>query len=140
MGASGEIDFPDNIILFDGICNLCSASVQFIIRRDSRNVFRFASLQSTTGQRLLEQFSLEKSQLHSIILIKKGKLFQRSNAALEIAKELGGVWSIFYGFKMFPLFFRDAIYNWISRNRYKFFGKKNECWLPTPELKSRFID
>lgn len=140
MGTSGEIGSTGSIILFDDICNLCSASVQFIIKRDSHGVFRFASLQSDVGQQLLEKFSLDKKHFHSIVLIKNGKLFQRSDAALEIARSLGAGWPLLYGFKILPLFFRDATYNWISKNRYKFFGKKNECWIPTPELKSRFID
>jgi predicted DCC family thiol-disulfide oxidoreductase YuxK len=134
------IDTPTRIILFDGVCNLCSSAVQFIIQRDSKRVFNFASLQSSFGQRQLEKFNLDKNTLYSLILIQENKVYQRSDAALLIAKELRGGWSLFYAFIILPRFIRDTAYNSIARNRYRFFGKKNECWLPTAELCSRFID
>jgi predicted DCC family thiol-disulfide oxidoreductase YuxK len=128
------------IILFDGVCNLCSGSVQFIINRDPKAKFKFASLQSSYGQKQLEKNRLDKSSLHSIIVIKDGVMLQRSDAALEIAKQLSGLWPGLYIFKILPRFFRDGVYNWIAQNRYRWFGKKDACWLPSPELKSRFID
>ncbi len=128
------------IILFDGVCNLCSGSVQFILKRDPQAKFKFASLQSSFGQTQLEKNGLDKNNLHSIILLKDGKILQRSDAALEIAKQLNGLWPAFYVFKILPRFLRDGIYNWIATNRYTWFGKKDACWLPSPELKSRFID
>jgi predicted DCC family thiol-disulfide oxidoreductase YuxK len=128
------------IILFDGVCNLCSSSVQFIIERDPKHKFKFASLQSPFGQQQLLKWKLDPHHLHSIILIKENTFYQRSNAALEIAKNLKGLWPVIYGFKIIPTFLRDGIYDWIARNRYRWFGKKDACWLPTPEMKSRFIE
>jgi predicted DCC family thiol-disulfide oxidoreductase YuxK len=106
------------------VCNLCSGSVQFIIERDPKAKFRFASLQSLFGQEQLEKYKLDKNHLHSIILLKDEKFYQRSNAALEIAKELSGLWPVMYIFKILPLFIRDGIYNWIARNRYRWFGNR----------------
>lgn len=141
MGAPGAVNPEDTaIVLFDGLCNLCSGSVQFIIKRDPSGIFQFASLQSDFGQRKLEKFNIDKNLLHSIILIKGDQFFQRSDAALEVAKKLSGAWPIFYAFKILPQFFRDGIYNSIARNRYRFFGKKDACWIPTPTLKSRFLE
>lgn len=141
MGAPREV-IPDgkDIVLFDGVCNLCSASVQYIIKRDPRAKFQFASLQSPTGQELLKRYRLDQSVFHSIILIRGTKAIQQSDAALEIARSLTGGWPLFFGFKILPRFIRDAVYHWISKNRYRFFGKKDACWLPSAELKSRFID
>jgi predicted DCC family thiol-disulfide oxidoreductase YuxK len=141
MGSPGQVT-PLNscIVLFDGVCNLCAGSVQFIIKRDRNAIFQFASLQSDFGQQQLERFGIDKKLLHSIILINDNQLFQRSDAALEIARKLNGAWPVFYAFKIFPQFFRDSIYNWIARNRYRFFGKKDACWIPTPELKKRFLE
>jgi predicted DCC family thiol-disulfide oxidoreductase YuxK len=135
-----QIDKPPLIILFDGVCNLCSNAVQFIIERDPKRVFKFASFQSGYGQSQLEKFNLDKNSLYSIILLKEDKIYQRSDAALLIAKELQGGWSLLYAFIIFPRFIRDVVYNFIAKNRYRFFGKKDACWLPTPELRSRFID
>jgi predicted DCC family thiol-disulfide oxidoreductase YuxK len=141
MGAPGEVKPQDsNIVLFDGVCNLCSGSVQFIIKRDVKRIFKFASLQSSFGQQQLDKFELNKNLLHSIILLRGEQVFQRSDAALEIAKQLSGGWPVFYIFKILPRFLRDGIYNLISRNRYRLFGKKDACWIPTPELKERFLE
>jgi predicted DCC family thiol-disulfide oxidoreductase YuxK len=137
---SSVSDQFNNIVLFDGVCNLCSSSVQFIIKRDPKARFRFASLQSLTGQQLLEKFQLSTDALYSIILVRGNSFSERSDAALEIARQLTGLWPLFYVFKIVPRFLRDPIYNWISRNRYNWFGKKDACWLPTPELKERFVD
>lgn len=128
-----------SVILFDGLCNLCSSSVQFIIKRDSSAHFRFASLQSSFGQHYLEVFKLPAGQLHSIILIQNGIVFQKSSAALEILKRLDGPWPVLYVFKIVPSIIRDWLYSIIAKNRYAWFGKKDACMIPTPELKSRFI-
>ena len=128
-----------NLVLFDGICNLCNGSVLFIIKRDPDQKFRFTSLQSEAAQQYISRFSISGPHLHSVILIKKGKVYDRSSAALEIARELSGLWPVFYGFKIIPRFIRDAVYNLIAANRYRLFGKKEECMVPTPELKARFI-
>jgi predicted DCC family thiol-disulfide oxidoreductase YuxK len=128
------------VILFDGVCNLCNGAVQFIIKHDKKNRFRFASLQSGTGQHLLEQYNLPADQLNSFILIENGKAYTRSTGALKVAKKLSGIWPMLYTFMIIPKIFRDSIYDWVARNRYKWFGKKNECMIPAPELKARFLD
>jgi predicted DCC family thiol-disulfide oxidoreductase YuxK len=128
------------VVLFDGVCNLCSGSVQFIIKRDPTNAFQFASLQSAYGQQEINRLGIRDLNLQSIILVDRDTFFTRSNAALEIARKLRGAWPLLYAFKIVPRFIRDIIYNWIARNRYRFFGKKDACWIPTPELKARFID
>jgi predicted DCC family thiol-disulfide oxidoreductase YuxK len=141
MGAHGALKpFANNLVLFDGVCNLCSGSVQFIIKRDPKGLFKFASLQSTIGQQHLERFGLDKTFLHSIILIRDEIFFERSDAALEIARQLNAGWPLLYGFKALPRFVRDGVYDWIAKNRYRFFGKKDSCWIPTPELKERFLE
>lgn len=141
MGAPGEVKPQNtNIILFDGVCNLCSGSVLFIIQRDKKGIFKFASLQSSFGQQQLDKFEIDKNLLHSVILLRGNQIFQRSDAALEIAKQLSGAWSVLYIFKILPRFLRDGVYNLIARNRYSLFGKKDACWIPTPELKERFLE
>ena len=139
MGALDPV-VPNHIILFDGLCNLCNGSVQFIINRDSKKKFSFASLQSTFGKNQLNTFGLSTHQLYCIILIKDGKVLQKSNAALDIAKNLNGLWPALYFFKVIPHFIRDWVYDVLAKNRYAWFGKKDSCIIPTPELKSRFLD
>jgi len=136
MGALGAVE---PVILFDGVCNLCNSSVLFIIQRDPKAKFRFASLQSDFGKVQMQRFGLNHSELNSVLLIKGETLYQKSNAALEIARNLTGGWPLLYVFKIVPAFLRDWIYNWIARNRYRWFGKKDACMIPTPELKSRFV-
>ena len=128
------------VILFDGVCNLCNGAVQFVIKHDKKNVFRFASLQSETGQGLLAQYNLPTNELNSYILIENNKAYNRSTAALRVAKKLNGIITWLYGFIIIPKIFRDSIYDWIARNRYKWFGKKEECMIPTPEVKARFLN
>lgn len=128
------------VILFDGVCNLCNGSVQFIIKRDVNSQFQFAALQSAYGQGQLNKLNIPANALQSIVLIKKDKYYQRSNAVLEISRMLGGFWSVLYVFKIIPTFFRDWIYNVIANNRYRWFGKQNQCMIPTPALKTRFLD
>jgi predicted DCC family thiol-disulfide oxidoreductase YuxK len=139
MGAPDPVD-ANPIVLFDGLCNLCSSSVQFIIKHDSKVYFRFASLQSPLGEHQLRKMGLPANQLYSVVLIKEGRSFQKSDAALEIARHLDGVWPALYTFKIIPRFIRDGIYRIIANNRYTWFGKKDSCMMPTPELKSRFLD
>ena len=127
------------VILFDGVCNLCTGSVQFILKRDKEKKFLFASLQSNYGQNLLKQFDLPTSTLKSFILKQDEKIFTRSAAALKMFQQLKG-WKWVKIFWIVPEFIRDAVYNLVARNRYNWFGKKEECWLPTPELKQRFLD
>ncbi len=128
-----------SIILFDGVCNLCSGAVQFILKRDHKKQFVFASLQSEIGQQLLLKNKVNTS-VETIILLQNEKWFSQSTAALEIARKLSGAWPLFYAFIIIPRFVRDGVYDWISRNRYKFFGKKDTCMIPSPEWKNRFLD
>ncbi|MBX2910417.1 MAG: thiol-disulfide oxidoreductase DCC family protein [Chitinophagales bacterium] len=127
------------LILFDGVCNLCESSVQFILLRDEQAYFQFASLQSDSANKVLTQHGLRTSNFDSIVLIENGKIYQRSDAALRIAKQLSGAWKLFYAFIIVPRFIRDAVYNIVAKNRYRWFGKKNECMLPKPEWKHRFL-
>jgi len=136
MGTPGTIDPP--LILFDGVCNLCNSSVQFVIRHDPRAGFRFAALQSPIGQAILDRYHFSKEKLISVIVVIDGKAYDRSRAALEIARRLDGLWPLMYAFIIIPPFIRNFVYDWVSGNRYKWFGKKDECMIPTPELKSRF--
>ena len=129
----------ERIILFDGVCNLCSASVRFVIKRDRKKKFRFASLQSEGAKKLLAQFEIEKVG-KTIVLLKRDKFYFRSDAALEISRDLDGLWSSLYILKIIPRFIRDAVYNFISKHRYQWFGKTDECWLPSPDLSARFVD
>lgn len=134
---------PENkkIILFDGVCNLCNNSVQFIIERDKKDVFRFASLQSETGKQLTAERGIDPEAMDSIILIEPGvAYYQKSTAALEISKHLSGGYSSLKYFSFLPEGFRNVVYDLIARNRYKWFGKKEECMIPTPALKSRFLE
>jgi predicted DCC family thiol-disulfide oxidoreductase YuxK len=127
------------LILFDGVCNLCNGSVQFIINRDKEAKFRFASLQSDAGKKILQQFQLPTDTFNSFILYQDGKIYTRSTAALRVFSQLKN-WKWVGAFQYVPKFIRDGVYNLIARNRYKWFGKKDECMIPTPELKSRFLD
>src|SRR5258706_4489970 len=127
------------VVLFDGVCNLCNSSVQFIIKHDKKKQFLFASLQGRSGQELLKKFDLPATDFNSFVLVEKDRVYTRSTAALRIAKQLSGGWKLIYGFIIVPGFIRNAIYNWIARNRYKWFGKKDECMIPTRELKERFL-
>lgn len=125
------------VILFDGVCNLCNASVQFIIKRDPKAIFRFAALQSETGQKLLAEHPQVSAD--SVLLADRGKIYQQSTAALKIAGRLSGLWPLFYVFMIVPRPLRDAVYNYIAKNRYRWFGKQESCMLPTVDLKSRFL-
>ena len=127
------------IILFDGVCNLCNSSVQFVIKHDRKAVFKFASLQSEAGQKLLTKYGLATNEFNSFVLIEDNKVYLKSTAALRVARKLDMLLSLLYLFIIIPPFIRDAFYNYISQHRYKWFGKRDECWLPTPELSERFL-
>ena len=127
------------IVLFDGVCNFCNGTVNFIIRRDRKDNFRFAALQSEIGQKLLRQYDLNAPGIDSVVLIENGKAFTHSTAALKIARHLGGAWQIFSVFQFVPRPARDFFYRLFARNRYRLFGKKDICMMPTPELKARFL-
>lgn len=127
------------IILFDGVCNFCNSSVNFIMDRDATNYFKFGALQSDEGQVLLKKFNQSTDSFDTLILIEGDTLYTRSTAALRIAKKLKGLWSLFYTFIIIPKFLRDPVYNLIAKNRYKMFGKKDTCRLPTPEERAKFL-
>ena len=127
------------IILFDGVCNLCNGSVVFIIKRDKKDVFRFAAIQSEEGQKLVEDYQIDTTKVDSILLLDGKNYYAKSTAALTIARYLKGGYPLLYGFMILPAFFRNWIYDIIARNRYKWFGKKESCMIPTPELKGKFI-
>ena len=128
-----------SIILFDGICNLCNSSVTYILRFDKRKKFRFASMQSDAGQKLISNFETVTELPESILLIEKQKVYSESTAALKIAKQLQFPISLLYAFILIPKFLRDPVYRWVARNRYRWFGKKESCMLPTEEMKERFL-
>lgn len=128
------------VILFDGVCNLCNRSVNFIIDRDATGLFRFASLQSSAGRDLTSRFGLEADQQQTLILVEGDRCYTRSTAALRIASKLRGPWKALYLLIVVPKPIRDGIYNWVSRNRYTWFGRSETCRIPTPELRRRFLD
>ena len=131
--------FESPVIFFDGFCNLCNGAVQFTIERDRKNIFRFASLQSDYADEKLIPFHIDPKQFNSFVLLEEGKIYQQSTAALRVAKQLGGLWPLLYGFIIVPSFIRDGIYSYVAKNRYKWFGKQENCWVPTPELKEKFL-
>ncbi len=128
-----------SIILFDGVCNLCNSSVNFILKHDKKKRFIFTSLQSDVAKEILLQFPTKYLNLDSIILIENGKVYEKSTAALKILKHLYNGYQLLYAFIIIPKFIRDWVYIIIAQNRYKWFGKKEECMLPTSESKSRFL-
>lgn len=128
------------IILFDGVCNLCNGAINFIIKHDPSAQFKFASLQGETGQRLLKNHQINSAETDSIVLVDGDRVSVKSSAALRIAKYLNKGYPLLFGFMIVPKFIRNAVYDYIARNRYKWFGKKESCMIPTPELKSRFLD
>ena len=129
-------------ILFDGVCNFCNAAINFIIDRDRTRRFVFAPLQSAVGRDLLQQHDYPTdtgTDLRSVVLIKEGRVYEKSDAALEIARHLGSGWPLLYAGKIIPRLLRDGLYDWIARNRYRWFGKQEACRLPTPALRQRFL-
>ena len=128
-----------NIILFDGVCNLCNGSVNFILARDPREVFLFSPVQSAFADDLLKKHGLQGIGNDSFVLVKNGTCYLRSDAALQISREMKGLWPLLYGLRIVPKFLRDFAYNLVARNRYKLFGRKQSCMVPTPALKRRFI-
>ena len=129
------------ILLFDGVCNLCNESVLKIIRYDNKDIFRFVSLQSDFGQQITNHLGIDTSTIDSVILYEPGISYEiKSTAALNIMFEFGGIWKLTRVLGYLPKGFLNFIYDYIARNRYKWFGKKEQCMIPTPELKSKFLD
>jgi predicted DCC family thiol-disulfide oxidoreductase YuxK len=131
---------PTRIILFDGECFLCSRVVGFILSRDPHGRFRFASLQSPAGKRLLRKHGFSDESPDTFVLLENGRLYIKSAAALRICLRLRGGWPLLYGLRIIPRFFRDRLYDWVARNRYRWFGRSDSCLMPSEELKSRFLD
>lgn len=127
------------IILFDGVCNFCNSWVNFTIARDKENYFQFAPLQSDKALEILEKYGVDKREIDSVVVIENEIPYTYSTGALRIAKGLGGIWSLTYILIIVPKFIRDGIYKWIAKNRYRWFGEKEQCMIPTPEIKARFL-
>ena len=132
--------FPEKpLVLFDGVCNLCSGAVQFIIRHDPDGKIMFSSLQSERGQAILAHLNMKTDDFDTFIFIENGIAYSRSTGVLKEIRHFDGLWWVLYALIIIPRPIRDFFYNIIARNRYRWFGKKKECWLPTPELKTRFL-
>ncbi|THD32519.1 MAG: thiol-disulfide oxidoreductase DCC family protein [Flavobacterium johnsoniae] len=128
------------IILFDGVCNLCDSSIQFIIKHDKKDIFRFVALQSKIGLEIIKHIGIDTSKIDSILLYEPGKAYYyKAQAALKIAKELGGIYTAISWFSILPNFLTNTVYDYIAKNRYKWYGKKEACMIPTPELKAKFL-
>ncbi|AMQ75312.1 DUF393 domain-containing protein [Bacillus velezensis] len=130
---------PDRVLLFDGVCNLCSGAVQFIIKRDPAGKISFASLQSDTARELLASEGLPTEQFDSMIFIENGRIYKKSAAVLKVSRHLRGAWRLSAVFFAVPRLLRDRAYSFIARRRYKWFGKREACMLPSPEIKNRFL-
>lgn len=135
-----ELAKNKQLILFDGVCNLCNASVQYVIKYDKKDVFMFAPLQSDTGKKIISQYQIDTTKTDSIILYTSDhKLYFRSTAALKIATKLRFPRNVLSFFLIVPVFLRDWVYSYIAKNRYKWFGKQKECMIPTEKLKAKFL-
>lgn len=129
----------DPIILFDGVCNFCNGAVNFTIKRDRKKIIKFAALQSEAGIQLTKQYGLPENDMRSFLLIENGEMYNKSTAALKVCRRLTGLWPLVYGFIIIPAFIRNAVYDFIAKNRYKWFGQKQECMIPTPDVRARFL-
>ena len=130
----------EGIVLFDGVCNLCNWLVQFLLKHDKRAVFTFASLQSTPGKRLSEEHSIDRGSIDSFVYIKNGRAYERSTAMIQVALSLRRQYALSAIFYVVPRPIRDAVYNFIAKRRYTWFGKRDQCMVPTPEIQKRFLD
>lgn len=128
-----------SIILFDGVCNLCNGAVNFVIKRDKSNVFKFAPLQENSGILLLKKHAIGPQKLDTIILIENDRVYLKSTAALRISKKMSNLWPLLYVCILLPKFLRDAVYDYIAKNRYTWFGKKDQCMIPSPATKDKFL-
>ncbi len=128
------------VMLYDGVCNVCNASVQWVIRHDPKAIFRFAALQSPIARELLKHTTIDPSQLNSVILIDGAHVLTASDALIAIARHLGPPWSLARVFLPLPRFIRNAVYRLIARNRYRVFGKREACMIPTEDVRSRFLE
>lgn len=129
-----------NIVVFDGYCNLCSAWVIFIIKREKGDSFRFIPLSSPVVDEIKQHTGIERIDTRSIALIRDNRLYQKSDAVLLIVRDLKGLWPLFYGFRIVPVEWRDKLYDFIARNRYRWFGRKDQCMVPGPSVRNKFLD
>jgi predicted DCC family thiol-disulfide oxidoreductase YuxK len=127
------------ILLFDGECNLCNSTVQFVIERDIKAVIKFTSLQSDVGKKIMQEFNISSLYISSIVFLQDGKVYYKSTAALKLFKNLNGLWKFTYLLIVVPKFIRDFVYDFIARNRIKWFGKAETCWVMTDDYKNRFL-
>ncbi len=140
MMSDTNIKLDKPILLFDGVCNFCNSSVNFIVDRNSKKNILFSSLQSQTGQQLLEKFNLPKDNFNSLVLVDGDNYYTKSTAALKIAEYLDGNWKFLSILKIIPKFIRDFGYDFIAKNRYKIFGKSDQCRISTKEMRERFLN
>lgn len=127
------------IIFFDGVCNLCNASVQFVIAHDKKDQFKFTALQGDYAKEVLSKFNDDPQQLNTILLLQEGRLYTKSSAALRVAGKLNGLIPLLYVFLLVPKFIRDWFYDIIAKNRYQWWGRQESCWVPTPELDRKSV-
>jgi predicted DCC family thiol-disulfide oxidoreductase YuxK len=127
------------VVLFDGVCNFCNATINFVIEHDRAGYFKFAPLQSKLGEQLMGEHDIDRTGTDSVILVEDGKAYTHSDAALRIARRLDGIWSWAYAFRVVPRFIRDAAYRLFARNRYRVFGRQDACMMPTREIRARFL-
>ncbi|AXG74721.1 DUF393 domain-containing protein [Flavobacterium arcticum] len=136
------VNLPEDkkIILFDGVCNLCDSTVQYLIKRDNKDVFRFVALQSEIGKQIIEHIGIDITKTDSIILYEPERAYYyKAEAAIKIAAQLGGIYTLMQVFSILPKSFNNTIYDYVAKNRYKWYGKKDECMIPTPEMKAKFL-
>lgn len=129
----------NDVILFDGVCNLCNGAITFIIKRDKKNHYRFAALESDIGKMYLKKHNIDPLKIDSIILIRGERAFIKASAALRIAQKMSGLWPLLYVFIIIPRFISNGVYDYIARNRYQWFGKEESCMIPTPALREKFL-
>ena len=137
------IDLPENkkLILFDGVCNLCNSSIQYVLKYDKKDIFMFAPLQGSVAQQIIQQYQIDTDKTDSILLYSPDNgVVYKSTAALKVASHLGFPRNVLSVFLIVPAFIRNWVYDYIARNRYRWYGKKDECMIPTPELKSKFLE
>jgi len=127
------------VVLFDGVCNFCNSTINFVIKRDKYKTIKFAPMQSTAGVQLLEQYHLPQGEMKSFVFIENGTAYNKSSAALRVCKYLRGAWPLFYVLIIVPPFIRNAVYDYIAKNRYKWFGIQEKCMIPTPAIKAKFL-
>ncbi len=130
---------PDDLVLFDGVCNLCNSAVQFIIRHDSRATFKFIPIQSDRGAAVCRAYGFDPEDIRTFVLVRSGRCYLRSSAAIEVAVQLGGLWRLFAVFKLLPERWRDRIYTFVAENRYQWFGKRDSCLVPSEDINQKSL-